>query len=197
MTEFPKERLELVKQDFSRTRDQLSAIYQTGVEYIQNGLRETSTKQYNLNLSLLSIIVVMIGVVIPIIVLQPSLIINHEFLGWSTYCFIASFLLGLAVSIYAPYQDRIDLNIIWKAQQTNLKNLQGMVKNILFKAENETLTKEDINKYNEDSTKENEEFAKNTKLNKHRLLNFLYYSFLGVFILGLVIFILALKTYLF
>jgi hypothetical protein len=196
MSQFPKEKLELANQEFSRTRDSLARIYQSGMEYIQNGLRGTSDKQYNLNLSLLSLTIVMMGVVIPI-VLQSSLNLNHKLLGFSMCCFILSFLLGLIVSIYAPYKDRLDLNKIWKAQRVCLGNIGDMVKQILIKINDESITIEDINKYNEDSVSENKKFAEETKLNRNKLLNLLYYSFLTVFIVGLIIFIFAFRIYLF
>lgn len=196
MSQFPKEQLEKVKEDFNRTRDRLTKISQSSVEYIQNGLRNTSDKQYNLNLSLLSIAVVMIGVVMPI-ALQSALQINHILIRLSTYSFIVSFLLGLAVSIYAPIKDRTDLIKILGIQKLYIGKLLDMVKVVLVKATNESLTVEDVNSYNTESVNENKTFAEKVKPPSVKCLNFLYYSFLVLFLLGLLFFILSMKVYLF
>ncbi len=196
MSQFPKEKLELAKQEFTRTRELLMNIYHSGVEYIQNGLRGTSDKQYNLCLSLLSIAVVMIGVVTPII-LQFNISINHILLCVSMCCFLFSFFAGLGICFYIPRKDRFDLNTIWKAQNTSLNIQLDLVKDILSKIDDETLTIQDVNEYNEKSILENKSFTEKTKIPVHKTLDFLYYSFIGVFIMGLLILMLAFGEFIF
>ena len=190
MSLYPKEKLELVKSEFSRTREAINQVYHSQVEYIQNGLRGTSDKQFNLNLSLISIAVVMIGVVIPI-TLQADASINHWYLRFSMYSFIASFVIGLVVNFFSIYKDRGDLKKIADTQQNSLGNILDLIKLVLVKANNETLTTEDIDEYNQNTTKESKQFAENSKPQSQKLLDSSYYLFLAIFMSGLVCFIIA------
>ncbi len=182
--------MELAKQEYSRSRDRITDIYHSQVEFIQEGLRNTSDKQYNLNLALISASIVVVGVVIPL-ALQSSLHFSHIILRSDMYVFILTFILGFILSIYAPIKDRKDLNKIADIQMKSLGKQLDLIKPILMSANDNTLTTEEIDQYNEDSIEENKRFANNMKPSSALFLNIIYYAFISSFILGLILFIVA------